>query len=146
MRVYTRDDNMPILKWEKRFELGVEPFDEQHKQLVGLLNDLYDIINDGDATGGAFEAVIAELVNYTSYHFAAEEKSMAFHEHDGLASHKEEHAKFCQMVATFQSEAHDGRSDVAFDVLSFLGNWLFDHILVVDSEYVKLVEHQKRPD
>ena len=133
---------MAILEWEKRFELGVNHFDEDHKRLVALLNEVYDNINDGVAHD-ALGAVIVELIDYATYHFAAEENSMASNGYAGLQLHREEHVKFCHMVVAFQHDFNDGNTDFSFDILSFLGNWLFDHILHTDAEYCQFVEHLK---
>ena len=135
---------MSILEWDQRFELGVKHFDEQHQQLVALLNDLHDKINDSAVTNEALDAVIVKLVDYATDHFAGEENSMAYHEFPGLACHRGEHLKFCRMVATFQDDFQDGKNDFALDILSFLGNWLFDHILITDSEYCKFLEQLKK--
>jgi hemerythrin len=133
-----------ILEWDKRFELGVEFVDQDHKRLVDLLNKIHDNIIDG-ATQEALGSVISELIDYATYHFAAEENSMAYHEYGGLAAHKEEHLKFCRMVAAFLDEARQGKGDPSLDILSFLGNWLFDHILLTDSEYCRFLVQLKKP-
>ena len=130
---------MSIVEWDKRFELGVKCFDQQHKQLVDLLNYLHDNINDSAVTSEAMEAVIVKLIDYATDHFAAEENSMAYHDYSGLPSHREEHVKFCRMVVTFQNDFEAGKNDFSLDVLSFIGNWLFDHILLKDSEYCEFL-------
>ena len=135
---------MAILEWEKRFELGVKPFDEHHKHLVDLLNNLYDGINDG-AAGEALGPVIVKLIHYANYHFSAEENSMVSNGYDGFLLHREEHVKFCQMVLAFRDDFNGGNTDFSLDILSFLGNWLFDHILHTDSDYCQFVEHLKMP-
>jgi len=132
---------MSIIEWDKRFELGVKPFDDQHKRLVELLNYLHDNINASGVTHEDLGAVIVKLADYTTYHFAAEEKTMAHYEYPGLASHREEHAKFCRMVAAFQNDFENNQKDFSLNVLSFIGNWLFDHILLTDTEYCKFIEH-----
>ena len=78
---------MAILEWEKRFELGVKPFDEHHKHLVGLLNEIYDNLDDR-AAHAALGAVIVKLIEYATYHFSAEENSMASNGYGGLPLHR----------------------------------------------------------
>ena len=136
---------MPIIVWDKRFELGMQPFDEHHKHLVDLLNEIHDNINNG-ASHDALGAVIVELIDYATYHFAAEENSMAYHEYGGLPLHQEEHLKFCRMVAEFLEGSREGKEDSSLDILSFLGNWLFDHILQTDSEYCRFLAQIKKTD
>jgi hemerythrin len=126
--------NVSILEWDKRFVLGVTFIDRDHKRLVDLLNEIHDdIINCSSQE--ALGAVIVQLIDYATNHFAAEENSMAYHEYGDLPSHKEEHLKFCRMVAAFLDGSRAGKDDSSLDILSFLGNWLFDHILQTDSAY-----------
>jgi len=124
---------MSILLWEKRFELGIPQFDEHHRHLVDLLNAVYHASID-ESCRGSLGAVIRNLVEYAQYHFAAEEEAMTVSDYAGLAQHRAEHEQFGAMVEAFQHELAGGR-DVSADLLSFLGNWLFDHILVVDAQY-----------
>jgi hemerythrin len=137
-----RGDVMAILEWEKRFEIGQKQFDEHHKRLVALLNQTYDNLMDG-ASQEALESIIAELADYAVYHFKAEESSMASYGYADLPVHQEEHKKFNLMVAAFQENLKEGRHDLAVDVLSFLGNWLFDHILETDLKYCHFIEQRQ---
>jgi hemerythrin len=125
-----------ILEWEKNFELGIKEFDEHHKHLVFLLNEIYNWI-EGDTADQTFEMIADKLVNYTNIHFAAEEKWMGSIGYDRMISHVEEHDKFNQMVAEFRSSSSQDMRFLAMELLSFLGHWLFDHILVADADYAR---------
>jgi len=126
---------MAILLWEKRFEQGVPEFDGHHRRLVELMNEVYRsaIEEDGAET---LTGVTRELMEYTQYHFAAEERAMVATGYPGLKEHREEHRKFGEMALAFSHELEVG-GDISVDLLSFLGNWLFDHILMVDAEFCK---------
>jgi hemerythrin len=67
---------MPFIDWDKSFELGVTQFDEHHKCLLDLLNETYDNFTGG-ANREALGVVLDKLVDYATYHFAAEEHWMA---------------------------------------------------------------------
>jgi len=134
-----------ILEWDKRFVLGVTFIDQDHKRLVDLINEIHDnIINC--ASHDALGTVIVELIDYATYHFAAEENSMAYNEYGGLPLHKEEHLKFCRMVAEFLDGSREGKEDSSLEILSFLGNWLFDHILQTDSEYCQFLAQRNKAE
>jgi hemerythrin len=140
-----RSGIVSILEWDKRFEMGVTFIDRDHKRLVNLLNEIHgNIINC--ASDEALGAVVGELIDYATYHFAAEENSMAYNDYGGLALHKEEHLKFCRMVAALLDDSRAGKEDPSLDILSFLGNWLFDHILQTDSEYCRFLAQVKTSD
>jgi hemerythrin len=124
---------MDLLKWEKRYELGMRQFDEHHQHLVALINELHRCSLD-DSSCQALEKVTDQLVRYTDYHFSAEEAAMERAAYPGLDEHRAEHRKFTEMALAFQQEFHTGH-DIVVDLLSFLGNWLFDHILETDAAY-----------
>jgi hemerythrin len=128
---------MAVLEWSKSFELGIEQFDEHHKHLVGLLNKAY-----GNFTGGAGRepvgAILAELVDYATYHFAAEEQWMDAHNYSGLPHHCDEHATFSKRVLEIQKNFHGGKTNLSLEILNVVQNWLFDHILKTDADYAKL--------
>lgn len=128
---------MEILKWQKGFELGIPQFDEHHKQLLALLNETCGCVNDG-ASQDQLESILDKLIEYTRYHFSAEEQWMDLLAYDGLLAHVAEHDKFSRMIEHFQTEFHNGDTHLSTELLCLLGNWLFDHILVSDAHYAQL--------
>ena len=125
---------MALFDWDESFELGMEPFDRHHIHLVHLLNKAHDnYINRAD--NAALGAMLDQLVEYMTHHFAAEEKWMSQNGYDGLQLHRREHYEFSMTVAKFQKEYHEGKSQLSSEIFSFLKNWLFDHILKTDADY-----------
>ncbi|QEM67027.1 bacteriohemerythrin [Geobacter sp. FeAm09] len=125
---------MPIIEWDKKFELGMQPFDEHHKHLVSLLNEVYD-----DFAGGsdreALGIVLDMLIDYAMNHFAAEELRMGLHEYPQFRQHCEEHDKFYRRIVEIQNNFHMGKGDLSLEVMNFLGSWLSEHILKSDADY-----------
>jgi hemerythrin len=39
---------MPYLEWKDALSIGIKSIDEQHQQLVALVNDLHDAAQAGD--------------------------------------------------------------------------------------------------
>ena len=64
---------MSYLKWSDKYSLNVAEIDEQHKKLVSLVNVMYDAMQEGKGRD-MIGTVIAEFVDYTDYHFKAEER------------------------------------------------------------------------
>ncbi len=122
--------------WGPAMQVGFGDIDAQHRRLVRLVNTLDDAMRDGrdrDIMG----TVLAELIRYTTLHFAYEEKLMARH---GLAGdehsrqHLVEHERLRSEVETFQRDFLLGDADVSADLLDFLSSWLGDHVLGTDKE------------
>jgi len=38
-----------LINWDERYSVGFELIDEQHKQLVGMINELYSSFIEGKA-------------------------------------------------------------------------------------------------
>lgn len=125
---------MPFIEWDKSFELGVSQFDEHHKCLLDLLNETYDIFTGGSSRE-VLGAVLDKLVDYATYHFAAEEHWMALNGYPGLPQQRDEHKKFSLRVVEIQNDFQKGNAHLSLEVLTFLREWLIHHILTVDADY-----------
>ena len=127
---------MPIVEWSARFCLGIEQFDREHKALVDLINSFYDAC----ATESPVECLsqfYAELVEYATYHFRAEEAWMKGHEYLRFAEHKDQHEYFMREITKMQADFSEGKKDISLETLSFLIHWLRNHILVADADYAR---------
>jgi len=129
---------MPLIEWNDSFALGVQQFDEHHQHLIGLLNRTYDdftACTPSDSLGD----VLDELIEYAIYHFAAEEYWMNENSYPKLAEHRAEHDRFSSRVVEMQKDFHAGRTALTLEVLSFLKNWLTNHILQSDADYGRFI-------
>lgn len=125
---------MPVMEWDDSFELGIDEFDEHHKQLMDLLNTVFEGFTCRKEHD-EIEIVLIELIDYVSYHFAAEEYWMAVNEYPGLAQQSEEHEIFFNKVVKFQKDFRNGKTNLSLDVLQFLISWLTNHILMIDGDF-----------
>src|SRR5208337_4187962 len=94
---------MALMAWSDKFSVNVAQFDEQHKKLVGMLNDLHDAMKQGkgsDVTGN----VLSGLVQYVVTHFAAEEKLMKEHAYPEYLKHKMEHDALTKQALNLQKQ------------------------------------------
>jgi len=125
---------MSFMQWHNTFELGIKEFDDHHKHIVDLLNKVYDDFTNG-VSHEALGAVLGELLDYASYHFAAEESWMQQHEYPGLIWHQKEHNELRNKVIQLQKGYMNGDEKISVDILMFLVDWLSNHILVSDAKY-----------
>jgi hemerythrin len=125
---------MPLLTWNETFQLGIDEFDNHHKHLVDLLNKTYDGFTQ-EASHEELATVLDELIDYATYHFAAEEYWMGVNKYPNLSQHSKEHERFCQRVIQFLRHFHNGKALLSLRVLQFLNSWLKTHILETDAEY-----------
>jgi hemerythrin-like metal-binding protein len=52
-----------------------------------------------------------------------------------LDEHVKIHGRFRQKVEELRVRLHEGKNSTAASILSFLGDWLAEHILGVDAQY-----------
>jgi hemerythrin len=125
---------MSLITWNDSLSVNIREFDEHHKKIVGLLNDLFDAVSTRKGSS-AIGPVLGELIDYTSYHFAAEEKLMNGHSFPWAAGHKLEHDALTAKVLDFQRQFTEGKAMVDLALLNFLKDWLTKHIMGTDKKY-----------
>jgi len=125
---------MALLKWDSKYSVGVKTLDGQHTVLFGLLNDLHAAMLKGQAqtlTG----PMLRKLAEYTRNHFSAEERMMEAAKYPGLAGHRIKHRDLIKQVEDFAVRFERGEASINLQLLSFLRDWLTNHIQKVDGEY-----------
>jgi hemerythrin-like metal-binding protein len=122
---------MPILPWSDMLSIGVKSIDQQHKALVGILNQLGDAVQ-GKADAWDESVVLTRLVEYTETHFAYEEALMRRIGYDGLDAHAQEHQLLFEQVGDLMARSTAGETAGAEDLLIFLRDWLSSHIMGTD--------------
>jgi hemerythrin len=130
---------MSLLEWEESFALGITEFDEHHKHLIQLLNITYDGFVHG-AGNDELSAVLDELIDYATYHFAAEEHWMKEIRYPEIAAHIKEHEIFILRVLEFYQDFRAENSHLTLEVLQFLNSWLKSHILETDADYSRFAK------
>jgi hemerythrin len=122
-------------EWNASLSVGIARIDEQHKHLVNCINLLHQAFID--KKGPELQAeIISEMCDYAAHHFALEEELMAKSAFPGLAVHREEHAQFAREAADLKARSDSGALILTIVLLSFLKNWLKNHILGTDMKYV----------
>jgi len=127
---------MSLITWKEEYSVGVAEFDNQHKKLIDLMNQLHDAMKSG-MSKQALAPILSELIDYTKTHFGNEERMFSLHKYSDLNTHKREHEKLTQQVVEFQKDFQEGKTSISIDVMNFLRNWLVGHIAGVDKKYTQ---------
>ncbi len=132
-----------IVPWNSSFETGIAIIDEQHTQLVKLLNELaYGYVCG--VGHSEIESILDALIEYAAYHFETEEALWAeLQINDNmLEGHLKTHQSFVETVRAMQSRLNtDNNITVMSDLLSFLISWLAHHILYEDKRLALVLLH-----
>jgi methyl-accepting chemotaxis protein len=124
-----------LIHWSPDFSVGVEKFDQQHRRLVDLVNELYGALRSGKANE-ALGTIFTELVEYTQNHFADEEAFMRVNRYPGLDEHLHLHQVLVEQVSKYYARFNEGGS-LGVEMMNFLKDWLLNHISKVDMAYGK---------
>lgn len=128
---------MSYISWEDRFSVGINYIDSQHKNLIKAINSMIDAINEGK-TESYFRKLKIALYAYADRHFSYEEKLMAQYHFPGNSKHQKEHRlflkKFNELYENLQNQA-EGDNGAEIQILDFLKDWLYHHIMEVDMAY-----------
>jgi hemerythrin len=127
---------MAKIEWDESLSIGVKIIDEQHMMLIQRLSDLSKAIemSQGEAETAK---TLDFMIDYTDFHFAAEEKHMTEQNYPGLEEQKQQHAEFkdllSQLVQDFKEEGPTKALGTSINV--FLLNWLTKHIKGADLKF-----------
>jgi len=125
---------MTLFVWDAKYCLNIRGLDHQHRKLFDLFNELYAAVRLGHANE-VIDKVLTQVVDYTVYHFATEEKLLHQFGYQDEAAHRAEHAQFTGQAKALARKLHAGQGDVAFATLKLLCDWLNNHILVSDRNF-----------
>ena len=132
---------MPFLLWSDLLSVGVESIDDEHKQLIAIVNDLYQAHCEGHEKEVVGE-IIERLRKYIRIHFAREERLMERCDYPGLAEHKLEHTAMEKWVAVMENEYRAGNgAEIAHEILDYLKDWFYDHIGRIDQLYAPYLKN-----
>ncbi|MCG8409899.1 MAG: bacteriohemerythrin [Bacteroidales bacterium] len=127
---------MELIKWTDAYSVGIKEIDNQHKGLVTIINDLFGYMSKGKAKNNLGE-IFDHLTDYTKLHFSTEEKILAKYAYPDFFNHKKEHVEFVNKLVTFKKNFDESRKEVSIEILSFLRDWLLNHIQLSDKKYSK---------
>ena len=75
---------------------------------------------------------IDALVDYTHYHFAAEEALMERYDYPVLQAHRQKHGQLAKQVKNYAENIHAGNLPGSSEFQKFFSGWIITHILNED--------------
>ena len=130
---------MALMAWTPSYSVGVDSIDEQHQRLFEVINDLHRSMKEGTAKE-TFSETLKEAAQYAIYHFENEENYMRKYDYPGYDEHKAQHDSFVSKVLDLQSQMEQGRLFLSIEMISFLSDWIHDHVLGIDQELGPFLE------
>jgi hemerythrin len=121
------------MPWREDYSVGNDSIDEEHKQILELINDLHRVVvlqRREDSV--AVNSVLEQLMHYTVRHFQHEEEIMRACGYPGLEEHKALHGRLRRRTAAMRTNMFLVTDR---DMLSYLKEWWHHHIIQQDQGY-----------
>lgn len=129
------EDAAPLVAWSDTLSVGIAAFDDHHKIILRMLNDLA-ALNRQSAQTDALSALLDELLDYTTMHLAAEEVYFLQYGYPDAEAHIREHQTFAPRIHRMRAALQDGKTGETLDaMIRFLTQWLLNHIMETDKAY-----------
>ena len=126
--------------WNDSYSVGVKEFDDQHKSIILMLNELWKIVVD-PSKQEELKKVVEQINDYARIHFSTEEHYLEKYKFYGLEDHKKEHLLYQDVVRQFQSRSEASESGIEVSLIEFLADWWMAHIQGSDMEYRRFLNN-----
>jgi len=136
--VYKKLSSKDYIEWKPEYSVGIGSIDQQHRKLVGLINQLATAVDY--STGKEFEQeALNELVDYTKTHFSYEEGLMETNGYPDFAAHKAQHQEMIRKVEEVLAEYAKDPDTAMNNAKVYLQDWLIKHINGTDKQYSRFL-------
>jgi hemerythrin len=97
-------ESAPLLVWKDQFATGLPGVDHEHRQLIALINGLFQKLGK-NCSGELTREFLGEIYARISAHFALEEKIMREARYDQYAIHKADHEALLDQLRDIMDDA-----------------------------------------
>jgi hemerythrin len=125
---------MTLKSWDNSFSVNISSMDDDHVRLVQKLRTIYYAISLG-RDKEVVSPLIDNLQDYASTHFSREEKLLQEKNHPDIDMQKSQHKFFLEKIHHFETHFQNETKSTSISLLSFLNQWVLNHILKVDMNY-----------
>ena len=137
-------DNDTLVNWNEKYLTGIGLIDDQHKELVKLINQLFKACLGGnESLDTVFKETMSRMVEYVRFHCTLEIEMLARIKYPEYADHKKQHDSLVQMILDAAQEYNGGKNFVPHQFVRSLRDWLCGHIAISDKKYVAYIAKQK---
>jgi len=122
---------MSSFKWSKHNAVYLPEFDQEHKSIFRMAEQLYQALLAG-ARLRTVEPLLRELSHEAQGHFKHEEEQMRSVRYPQFAWHKRQHDTVRAKVTEIKRCTRRGDREAVLEGVEFLGSWLRGHTAVTD--------------
>lgn len=126
--------------WRDQLSVGHDGIDEDHKQLVNLVNG-FEWATAGQIQMDILERILDDLEDFSQEHFEREERAQISVRFPFYESHKQAHIEQIdqlrevrQRLASLNPDDREALRPAIAGIVAFLRGWLIDHIVEADMQ------------
>ena len=123
---------MAYLNWNPKYSVGSQAIDDEHREMIELINSLHDEIGDA-ADQESIDQFLGDIHAGISMHFALEERLMRDAHYAEYEAHKQDHEELLDEIRDIMDSCAGDR-DRAFETLEKrLTDWFGRHFASFDA-------------
>jgi len=122
-----------LIKWRDELKLGIAAIDDEHRELIEIINGLHDVMQVG-ADQVQVVDLLGDIHDLIAAHFEHEEAFMRETQYPDYTIHKEDHETLLEDLRDTMDEVD---ADGGFDTVqlsSDLNRWFSDHFAEFDAK------------
>ncbi|MET0071308.1 MAG: bacteriohemerythrin [Candidatus Thiodiazotropha sp.] len=140
----------PFLLWRDDWRLGLEGLDEQHRELVDIINQLHRFVSREDTRHDRDSYQVCQqlstLVDIARRHFKAEEALMRAKDYPRLAEHHREHVMLLAELQEYLRDIETENKPFTLATLTALKHWQIDHVVYSDRLFADFLKRQPQSE
>jgi len=123
---------MSLLQWKPEYSVGIDSMDDEHREMIGLINDTYDKLKS-DPDVAEVEQCLGEIFSTISAHFALEENVMRKSDYAEYQAHKDDHEALLDQIRDLMDDFDANTSSGALQLERRLSDWFAGHFSTFDA-------------
>lgn len=123
-----------MIKWNDNFSVNHTGIDEQHMELIEIINDLVVYISEKDTEFSHLLDLVTKLDNYVAEHFKYEEALMTEYSYPEMEGHIAQHNSLRKKLDDLNIFSVENTTDFYKELLDYLIDWLSKHIMLTDKK------------
>jgi hemerythrin len=122
---------MALLEWKEEYATGIDDVDDEHKDLIDVINRLHELLLADDARL-TVPAFFARLIDGVSAHFALEERIMGESAYPDREAHRADHERLLDEMRDLVQAFANAEEVDSVDLAMRLEPWFCQHFATHD--------------
>jgi hemerythrin len=126
--------------WNDRYLVGIQLIDDQHRELLRLIDNFYlGCSKDDETAKTTFKLTVHGLISYIKYHFATEEQLLERIKYPDISAHKRQHAEFTRDILERIDNFERGKTFSPRCFIRYVRDWILTHMALIDKKYATYI-------